>query len=167
MESFIRIPKKRKDILRKSPIKLKKLEEMTKTRINIDDDIVIEGESLDVFQAKEILKAFGRGFDIDTSLSLLDDEYSLEVIDLTEFAKTKNRLMTIKGRLIGTNGKTKDYIEKYTDVKLSVSGKTISIIGRWDKISVAKEAILMILRGSMHQTLYRWLEQKIARPKTW
>jgi ribosomal RNA assembly protein len=90
----------------------------------------------------------------------LDDEYGLEIIDLTEFIKSRNRMEVVKGRIIGTNGKTKKYIERYTNSKISVYGKTVSIIAKWDDITGAKEAIMMVLKGSTHQTLYRWLEQE-------
>jgi len=92
----------------------------------------------------------------------LEDDYGLEIIDLGDMIKSKNRMIVIKGRVIGKGGKTKKMIEKYTDTKISVQGKTISILGRWNKINVSKEAVLMIVNGSNHSTLYRWLElQKV------
>jgi ribosomal RNA assembly protein len=87
----------------------------------------------------------------------------LEIINLTEHIKSRKRLKILKGRIIGTGGKTKEYIEKFVDVKLSILGKTVSIIGEWEKISIAREAIMMILRGCTHKTLYRWLEQKSVK----
>lgn len=160
MKDFIKIPNKRELILRKNKKLKEKIEELTKTKIGFNDEISIEGESLDVYQAKHILKAFGRGFDIDDCLYLLEDEYGLEIIDLSEFTKSKNRLITLKGRIIGTGGKTKNYIEKLAKVKIRISGKTVGIIGKWDKINIAKEAIMKIIQGRRHQTVYRWLEQQ-------
>jgi len=162
MKDFIRIPEKRKVILRKDKKLKKKIESFTDTKIDINDEITIEGESFNVFQVKQILKAFGRGFDVDNCLYLLEDEYGLEIINLSEFTKSKERLITLKGRIIGTEGKTKKYIEKYTEVKLSVFGKTVGIIGKWDKINIAKHAIMKLIQGCTHQTLYRWLEQQFG-----
>jgi len=159
MKYFIRIPEVRKNLLKKNEKHKKMLEEFTDTKIEIDDDIGIEGESFNVYQTKQILKAFGRGFEMDDALNLLEDEYGLEIINLTDFCKTKERLKTLKGRIIGTEGKTKNYIEKYCDVKLSVFGKTVSIIGQWDKINIGKEAVMKIIGGCAHRTLYRWLER--------
>jgi ribosomal RNA assembly protein len=160
MKDFIRIPEKRMDILKKYDNLRKKIEEFTKTKIELNDEVTIEGDSVDVFQVKNLIKAFGRGFDLDDCFLLLEDEYGLEIIDLSEFTKSEERLKTLKGRIIGTGGKTKKYIEKYTDVKTSIFGKTVSIIGKWDKIYIAKEAIMKLIRGCNHQTLYRWLEKK-------
>ena len=163
MKDFIRIPEIRKNLLKKNENDKKRLEEFTNTKVIIEDDISIEGESFNVYQTKQILKAFGRGFEMNDALDLLEDEYGLEVINLTDFCKTKERLKTSKGRIIGTEGKTKNYIEKYCGVKLSIFGKTVSIIGKWEKINIAKEAVMKILDGCTHQTLYRWLERLPVR----
>ena len=159
MKDFIRIPEVRKNLLKKNESDKKRLEEFTNTKVVIEDDISIEGESFNVYQTKQILKAFGRGFEMNDALDLLEDEYGLEVINLLDFCKTKERLKTLKGRIIGTEGKTKNYIEKYCEVKLSIFGKTISIIGKWEKINIAKKAVMKIFDGCTHQTLYRWLER--------
>lgn len=160
MIDFIKIPAKFKNVLVKRPKLKEKIEKTTKTKLNIGEDIEIEGESLDIFIAKNVLKAFGRGFNVDDALKLIEDEYALEIIDLTDFVNSENRLKTVSGRIIGTEGKTKKFIEKYTNTKIAVSGKTVSIIGRWDDIALTREAILMIINGSTHKSLYRWLEQK-------
>jgi len=161
MRDFIKIPKKRLDELKSKKRKLNKLEKLTNTKISINEDIIIiDGEGIDIFQTKNILKAFGRGFSIDDSLYLLDEEYSLEIINLKDYTKSKNRMIVLKSRIIGTKGKTKKYIEQYTNTKISIYGKTISIIGKWDKVNIAKKAILMLIEGCSHTTLYKWLEQK-------
>lgn len=165
MKDFIKIPDKRRVLLKKNEKMKETIEKMTGTKIEINDGMSIEGETLKVYQTKQVLKAFGRGFDVNDSLYLLEDEYGLEVINLTEFVKSRERLKTLKGRIIGTGGKTKEYIEKFTDVKLSVLGKTVSIIGYWEKINIAREAVMKIIRGCTHQTLYRWLEQQAMKEK--
>jgi len=163
MKDFIRIPQKRINILKKDGKLKGKIEEFTNTKIELSDEISIEGDSVDLFQAKNVIKAFGRGFDLDDCFYLLEDEYGLDIINLSEFIKSKERLKTLKGRIIGTGGKTKKYIEKYTEVKTSILGKTVGIIGKWDKIIVAREAIMKLIQGCTHQTLYRWLEKKAKK----
>jgi len=159
MKDFIKIPQERKEILEKDSKIKENIEEFTSTKIEINDDVSIDGESFNVFQAKNVLKAFGRGFNVNDCLYLLEDEYGLEIIDLSEFTKSKERMSTLKGRIIGTGGKTRKYIEKYADVKTCIFGKTVSIIGQWDKINIAKEAIMKIIQGCTHTTLYKWLER--------
>lgn len=165
MKDFIRMPNKRRLLLKKNKKMREIIEKMTGTKIEINDEISIGGGNFKVYQAKQVLKAFGRGFDVNVALYLLEDEYGLEVINLTDFIKSRERLKTLKGRIIGTGGKTKKYIEKFAEVDLSVFGKTVSIIGNWEKINIAKEAIMKIIGGCTHQALYRWLEQQSVKEK--
>lgn len=159
MKDSIKIPLKYKKVLMKRPELKEQIEKATNTKISIGEDIEIEGESLDVFIAKNVIKAFGRGFAVEDAVKLTDDMYNLEIIDLSEYASSENRIKVIAARIIGTRGKTKKFIEMYTNTKIAVSGKTVSIIGKWDDISLAREAILMLIKGSMHKTVYRWLEE--------
>ncbi len=136
------------------------LKEFLDVKITIGDDILIEGNSLQVLRAKEIIKAYGRGFTFNQSLDLLDDEYYLDVMNISDFiGKSKDRQVVMKGRLIGADGVTKKMIEKDCEVKLSIYGKTICIIGKPKNIKFARIAIEMILSGSKHNSVYRFLQE--------
>jgi len=65
----------------------------------------------------------------------------------------------MKSRLIGTNGRTRKAIEEYSGCSVSIYGKTVSIIGQFNQINIAKEAINMIIRGSKHSKVYGFLHQ--------
>lgn len=158
MIDFVAIPQIRLKALKKAE---SRLEDLTNLKIGFNDEVSIEGDdSLDIFRMKEVVKAFGRGFDLDTAINLLDDEWRLEFIDIKEFfGKSRNRMITLKARVIGKRGKTKRLIENLAEVKLSIYGKTVGIIGRWDMVGIAKEAVEMLLSGSMHSTVYRFLER--------
>lgn len=161
MIDFVLIPEDRMKILRNNKKLIKELKNLAEVKISLKDEISIESDdSLKLMNVKKVLKAFGRGFEMKDALNLLDDEYILETIHIKEFSgKSRNRMVTLKGRVIGTNGKTKKLIEKYMNVKISVYGKTICIIGKWDRVQLAKQAIEMFLSGSMHNTVYRFLEK--------
>ncbi len=47
-----------------------------------------------------------------------------------------------------------------TDADVSVYGHTVSIIGNFDQTDVAREAILMLIKGSQHSTVYRFLQKR-------
>jgi ribosomal RNA assembly protein len=85
----------------------------------------------------------------------------LEVIDLRQtVGKSPADIQRLKGRIIGKDGKTRRIIEELTDADISVYGHTISIIGNFDQTHAAREAILMLIKGSQHSTVYRFLQKK-------
>ena len=115
-----------------------------------------------LFRAKEIVTAIGRGFSPEHAFRLLeDDETMLEVIDLREtVGRSQSDMKRLKGRVIGKEGKTRRIIEELTEANISVYGHTISIIGEIDQVEIAKEAVRMLIRGSLHGTVYRFLHRK-------
>jgi ribosomal RNA assembly protein len=121
-----------------------------------ENSVLIEGEGLELFQAKSIVKAIGRGFSPEKAFRLLSEDEILEIVELTGFDK---KMKIIKSRLIGSKGKTRRMIENYSGCSVSIYGKTVSLIGKYDQMSIAKEAIDMIIRGSKHSKVYNFLEQ--------
>jgi len=152
------MPKDRIEILKRKKEWVRKIEELGNVKLKINELVEVEGEPLDVYRAQNVLKALARGFHIDDALFLLDEQYRLEIINVKQYAKTRERMVELKGRVIGTKGKFKRIIEEFTGTKIAVHGKTISIIGRWEDVELARQAIDMILRGAQHQTVYRFLE---------
>lgn len=115
-----------------------------------------------LYRAKEVVTAIGRGFAPDHAFRLLDDEEVLfEVIDLREtVGRSPSDLKRLKGRVIGKEGKTRRIIEELSEANISVYGYTISIIGYADQAAIAREAVTMLIRGSLHGTVYRFLHKK-------
>ena len=130
-----------------------------------DVEIALSPEAQDpsfLLRAKEVVTAIGRGFSSEKAFVLLEDEEAtLMVIDLRELVgRSQADMKRLKGRVIGQNGKTRQIIEELTEAKISVYGHTISILGTLDQSEVAKEAIYMLLEGSQHRTVYRFLNRK-------
>jgi ribosomal RNA assembly protein len=50
-------------------------------------------------------------------------------------------------------------IEKCSGCSLSVYGKTVSLIGNYEQLNIAREAVQMIIRGSKHSKVYGFLFQ--------
>ena len=115
-----------------------------------------------LFRAKEVVTAIGRGFAPEHAFRLFDDdEIVLEVIDLRDIVgRSPSDLKRLKGRVIGKEGKTRRIIEELSEARVSVYGHTISIIGYPDQASIAREAVSMLIRGSLHGTVYRFLHKK-------
>jgi ribosomal RNA assembly protein len=161
MIDFVRIPEERLKILRREKKLKDQLEKFTESKIRLNEDVEIECEdSLKVWRIKQVIQAFGRGFDFDTAMNLLDEDYCLEAIEIRDYAgKSRSRMLTLKGRVIGTKGKTKELMEKYTETKIAIYGKTICIVGKWDRVMIARKAVEMLLSGRLHTTVYKFLEK--------
>lgn len=115
-----------------------------------------------LFRAKEIVTAIGRGFAPEPAFRLLDDEeITLEVIDLRDIVgRSASDLKRLKGRVIGKEGKTRRIIEELSEANISIYGHTVSIIGYPDQSSIAREAVNMLIGGSLHGSVYRFLHKK-------
>ena len=161
----LKVPKNRVAVIigKEGSVK-KEIEEATSTKLNIDSkegDVFVSGEdALGLYTAREIIKAVGRGFNPDIAKLLLKPDYIFEVIDVSEFAKSKEAMLRLKGRVIGKEGKSRRLIEELTECNISVFGKTISIIGVPESAANARRAVESLLRGSPHANVYKWLEKR-------
>jgi ribosomal RNA assembly protein len=147
---------------------------MIESRLGVE--LQIDGESGDVtitltekaldasvlFRGKEVVTAIGRGFSPEKAFRLINDENAvLDIVDLRlAFGKSDSDIKRVKGRIIGMEGKTRRLIEELTDSSVAVYGHTVSIIGDVDEAHIAREAIEMLVRGSLHATVYRFLHRK-------
>lgn len=167
MIDFVAIPEQRMKILRTNKKLVQKLESLVDVKIKLTENVEIESDDpLLVMRIKSVIKAFGRGLDFEDALNLLDEEFELRIIDIKGFSgKSSSRLNELRGRIIGRKGKTKAIIEKLADVKISIYGKTISIIGKWDSVQCANQAICMLLEGRRHGSVYKFLEENIKKIK--
>ncbi len=115
-----------------------------------------------VLEAKELIMAIGNGFSPERAFRLLRDENAiLDIIDLRRICgRLESHIKRLKGRVIGKNGKARKMIEELTNTYISVYGDAISIIGDVEEARIAREAIQMLIQGSMHSTVYRFLHKK-------
>jgi ribosomal RNA assembly protein len=142
----------------------KELESATKTRIEIDSkegDVFIKGtDAVLLFTCREVIKAIGRGFNPDIAMQLLKQDICFELVSIDDFVKNRSQHARLKGRVIGRDGSTRRNIEELTETYICVYGKTIGIIGPPDRLAIARRAIESLLSGSLHSTVYKWLEKK-------
>jgi len=169
--TFLKIPKERVGVLIGPEGRTKKsIEEKLSVELQIDSDagdvtIMMAEKATDpstLFKAKDVITALGRGFSPEHAFRLIrDEEAVLDVIDLRSvFGKSEADIKRVKGRIIGMNGKTRRIIEELTDTNVAVFGHTVAIIGTIEQVEAAREAIEMLVKGSMHGTVYRFLHRK-------
>lgn len=138
----------------------KRIEKETNTKITIEEgNVSIEGEGIELLTARDIALAIGRGFSPEIAFRLLDEENVLEIVPLTEYLKSDRELARKKGRIIGRKGKTRAFIEGITHTNISVYGKSIAIIGGYDNVQIAKDAIIKLIKGARHSSVYSFLEK--------
>ena len=171
ISQLVKIPKERVGVLIGPEGKTKKyIEDSLSIDLKIDSEagdvtITLAGNAQDpslFFRAKDVINAIGRGFSPEHALRLIRNEDAvLDIIDLrTTFGRSESDIKRVKGRIIGMNGKTRQIIEELTETNVAVFGHTVSMIGEIEQAQVAREAIQMLVKGSMHSTVYRFLHRK-------
>jgi ribosomal RNA assembly protein len=113
-----------------------------------------------ILRARDVVLAIGRGFSPERALQLVDDDIVLDIIDLREtFGKNERDIARLKGRVIGREGKIRRLIEEMTNARVSVYGHTISMLGEYETVNAAREAIELLLKGKQHSTVYKLLRK--------
>ncbi|KKG07617.1 RNA-processing protein [Methanosarcina sp. 2.H.T.1A.6] len=167
MTQYLKIPKERIGAIIGPKGETKKfIEDKTACQLDIDSDsgkidITCGEDPLKEFRILETLKAIGRGFSPEKALGILEDDMlMLEIIDLSDVATTPKELQRVKGRIIGRGGRTRELAESLINVKISVYGKTVSILGYPEQNTIIRTAIKMLLDGATHGAVYKFLEKK-------
>jgi ribosomal RNA assembly protein len=151
-----------------------KIESAFKSRLIIQSETgvieIVPREDTDdpttILRARDVVRAIARGFSPERALQLVDDDIVLDIIDLREtFGRNERDIARLKGRVIGREGKIRRLIEEMTDAKVSVYGHTISMLGEYETVTAAREAIEMLLKGKQHSSVYKLLRKIKAESK--
>ncbi len=111
-----------------------------------------------IFTVQNIVKAIGRGFSPRRAETLSNEDNELHIIDLSDYVgDSKNALARVRGRIIGKNGRSREILEELTGTSISVYGDTVGIIGNVENIGVAREAIMKLVNGAFHKTVWNFL----------
>jgi ribosomal RNA assembly protein len=168
---FVRIPKERVGVLVGPDGKVKQgIEEKFMVELEIESEsggvtILLSGKANDpslLFKAKDSVTAIGRGFSPEQAFRLLRNEDDIfDFIDLRAmFGRSESDIKRVKGRVIGANGKTRKLIEELTDASMVVYGHTIGFIGTFEQVDAARNAVQMLIDGSQHHTVYKYMQRK-------
>jgi ribosomal RNA assembly protein len=182
-QHLIKVPDDRIGVLIGKNGRVKReIEDKCKVQIEIDSqngDAVISSASatlseMQPFKAIEIISAISRGFSPQRAYRLFEDEeLMLQIIDLKDYTgKSANAMDRIKGRIIGQSGKSRKTIEELSGVYMSVSGHSVALIGKYEEVRLANDAVTMILKGSTHKTVYTMLQDarrknKLEKMRLW
>ncbi len=170
LDTFVRIPKERVGILIGPEGKVKQhIEEKLQVKLDVDSDgnaaIVLSEKATDpslLLKAKDVVTAIGRGFTPEVTFRLIRNEDEIfDLIDLRViFGRSESDIKRIKGRIIGADGKTRKLIEELTEADMVVYGHTVGLIGSFEQVDTAHNAVQMIIEGCQHHTVYNYLQKK-------
>ena len=167
---YLKVPMERVAVLIGHNGETKKdLEQKSGLKINIDSklgEVVIDDHEVEdplmIIKIENIVKAIGRGFSPQNAMKLMDDDADFFVFNLHDYVgKKESHVSRLKSRIIGREGKTKRVLEELTDSKISIYGHTISIISDIIRMNILKKSIDMLITGSKHATVYRFVETQM------
>ena len=167
---LVKVPKERVGVLIGPEGKTKQyIEEQLQVKLDIDKEgsvtVALQESCIDpsfLLRAKDLVTAIGRGFPPETAFRLIRNQDAIfDLIDLRViFGRSESDIRRIKGRIIGSEGKTRKLIEELTEADVVVYGHTVGIIGSYTEADAARNAIQMIIDGCEHHTVYAYLQRK-------
>ena len=136
------------------------IEKALDVKLNITKSgIEIEGkEEYNEYIALRVVEALNLGFKVPEALKLRNENYMLEIINMKKHTRP-SRLSTIKGRIIGKEGKSLTVLSELTNCDIRIKDYDVGIIGETFEIKFAVNALLSLIHGSPHSSVYAYLEK--------
>ena len=143
----------------------KKLGEKLNVKITLDGNKAkLEGEELNKFIARQVLRAIDRNFKLSEAILLKEEDYSLQDIPIKEYT-TRKDLSNVKSRIIGREAKTIQLLNELSECYKTLHYKVVSILEPYENMKETINAIKKLIQGSDHSKVYKYLEKERAKLK--
>ena len=117
--------------------------------------------------AEKVFTAINMGFGFDIALSLSNQNFLLETIDIKRAVKG-SRYREAISRVIGSNGKIINSLSELTGCDILIKDKVIGILGELANVSIAVHALNSLVRGAPYSHAVKFIQEnkgKIYEPE--
>jgi ribosomal RNA assembly protein len=158
-----------KEIFIKSARKIiqnkKELEDKLGVKLSVKGtSVTLSGDEAEEYFAERVLIAMDFPFLVEDALLLKREDFMFDVLSIKEFTR-RHDFETIKGRIIGTKGKTLKVLEDLSDCIFALRDNSVAIIGPSESIELARQAVISLIKGSKQGNVYSYLERNRKRKK--